>query len=337
MASNKALVHRYLDYCQVHRGRTRATLYTYRWAFEALCEHLGSTPFAEAGVDDYRRYIRATTKAGKRGAGQAPSPATIRRRTYELRGLIKWLYNEGLIPKDLSGHLEAPEVHNEAPKPIPVETWRDLWMSDLSDSDRVGFGLGLFCGLRRHEATALKPGHFVVVDRNPMIVGFGRKGGKWANMPWLSCVRQFKDGMPQLIGGNVQTFTEPLARLLRDRRNGPYLLDWEPTGRGRTRKYERPEGWIPPLQFNRRLERALKEAGLHVPGDVHQTPHALRHGFCTYLLRMGVELIEVSRLANHSSIDVTKRYLDTAVDPLGDRLGAVEDDVDLDDFGPWAA
>ena len=62
----------------------------------------------------------------------------------------------------------------------------------------------------------------------------------------------------------------------------------------------------------------------------------LRHAFCTNLLDAGVPLLDVSRMANHSSVVVTQRYLKTREDPLAALL---RDDADaeaaLSSFARW--
>lgn len=84
-----------------------------------------------------------------------------------------------------------------------------------------------------------------------------------------------------------------------------------------------PKGVINPDQFNKRLVRALRRNGL----DGNEfSPHALRHSFCTNLIDVGVPIQVVSRLAGHSSINITMRYVDTGEDPLADLLGAGSDE-----------
>ena len=55
------------------------------------------------------------------------------------------------------------------------------------------------------------------------------------------------------------------------------------------------------------------------------TPHMLRHTFCKNLERAGVSLPEIARLAGHSSILTTQRYVTPSGGDLEramDRLGA---------------
>jgi site-specific recombinase XerD len=72
-----------------------------------------------------------------------------------------------------------------------------------------------------------------------------------------------------------------------------------------------------PDQLNKRLLRLQQRCGIRQP----VTPHALRHTFVTRLLEVGIPLHVVSRLANHSDVSVTMRYVKTALDPLAEFVG----------------
>ena len=148
----------------------------------------------------------------------------------------------------------------------------------------------------------LAPRHF----DGGKLCGFRRKGGATANLPWGSCVRLLDEKRPELGAGLM---VAPLDGLLRERRNCELLVDW--SGRGQVEAY----------MVNKRLRRALRREGMD---ELSFSPHQLRHSFCTNLLDVGVPLLSVSRLANHSSVTVTQRYLATAEDPLFDLLEGAE-------------
>jgi site-specific recombinase XerD len=314
---NRGLVARYLEYCRRERGRSPQTVYKYALSLEALVEHVGSRRLVELGPEDLRGWVHApmAKRRGAKAVGDAAAPATVKRKVAELRSFYRWLHEvEGLVQRNPALALAAPTVHNENPRPAPEGLWRALWGADLNDDERVAFGLAYFCGLRRHEVTLLAAGHFVDVPER-RLAGFKRKGGAKANLPYQSCVRLVEERRPDLIGGSADSFLEPLDRLRAGRVGAATLLPWaQPTPRF---KHDAPKGFVDPFQFNRRLGRALVRAGL---SERAFTPHQLRHSFCTNLLDMGVPLLAVSRLANHSSVVITQRYLATREDPLADLL-----------------
>lgn len=331
--SSQTLRREFLEHQRRERGRAPHTLYEYDRALGKLIEHLGTLHVCEATTAHLRCLVLAPTLRGKRGAGVEPAPATKKRRVMELRTFYRWLHEEGYIATNPAARLHAPEVHNENPKPFPSDLWKELWASNLDDSDRVGFGLAMFCGLRRHEVTGLTARHFVDVPR-PIIANFKRKGGARRNLPYISCVRFFAERRPELIGGDPRTFLDPLERLRAARAGKPALLDWQDTLDRRwpiRQKHERPEGHIDPQTFGRHLERALVAIGKPRRAG---SPHMMRHAFCTNLLDAGVPLLDVSRLAGHSSVVVTQRYLATSEDPLAKLLAEVDGDVSVS-VNPW--
>lgn len=54
------------------------------------------------------------------------------------------------------------------------------------------------------------------------------------------------------------------------------------------------------------VRKWLDEVGKHLQFHIH--PHMLRHTFCTRLLKNGVELATVAKLAGHSSVNTTMKH-----------------------------
>lgn len=54
------------------------------------------------------------------------------------------------------------------------------------------------------------------------------------------------------------------------------------------------------------VRRWLEETGIHLRFRIH--PHMFRHTFCTRLIRNGVEISKVSKLAGHAGINMTVKY-----------------------------
>ena len=76
------------------------------------------------------------------------------------------------------------------------------------------------------------------------------------------------------------------------------------------------------IKYNRKnlytlCQKLAKKAGIKGFG-----PHALRHYFCTSLVRKGVPLIKVSRLLGHSSVSVTEKIYTHLTD--SDLLGVTD-------------
>lgn len=330
--SNAALVNGYVAYMRA-RNQSPNTIYSYQRGYAAFLTFLGKKSLLDVTFDDIDKYLNRS-RARLRDTEAAPS--TVKGELMELRSLYKWLHEQReLIGSNPARKYAAPKVDNEDPHPVPIDIWQLVWSAPLKDDERVALGLGYFCGLRRQEVTRLTPSQFVDEPR-PVIASLKRKGGKkYKGYPWTSCLRLYEQRLPHLCGDMRTQFVNPLRRLIAERSEARLLLPWadEINPRYVTRTTHRiPEGTMNPAQFNKHLERLLVRLGL--PGTAF-TPHSLRHSFCTNLLKAGVPILTVSRLAGHSSVQITERYIEQVEDPLGDLLNTQEDDDGLDFVNRW--
>lgn len=65
----------------------------------------------------------------------------------------------------------------------------------------------------------------------------------------------------------------------------------------------------------RSMERIVKGISSRI-GSPDITPHCLRYEFAKNLQRKGMDIVDISRLLGHTSIEVTKRYLRSSMDDL---------------------
>lgn len=289
--------------------RSPNTIYSYRQSYVALLRAV-DIPLRDVTTDQLDRWLRRP-----RRNGADPSPATHKRELAALRVLFKYLVSRGLIAHDPTVLLleDAPKIHNEQPKPIELKLWRKVWMSDLDDSARVLLGFGMFVGLRRAEIASLVPAQ--IIDDPPRLVGVKRKGGKRQGFHYGSCLDLYEAKLPEWIGDR-NLFTDSLNRLMESRAERPALLPFadERTERCVTRTVHTvAEGTVNPDLCGKRLVRILEGCGLD--GRAF-TLHQLRHSFCTNLCGIGVPIEVVSQLAGHSSLDITRRYVELGEDPL---------------------
>lgn len=70
----------------------------------------------------------------------------------------------------------------------------------------------------------------------------------------------------------------------------------------------------------RSIERIVKAVSSRI-GSPDITPHCLRYEFAKNLQRKGMDIIDISRLLGHTSIEITKRYLRSSMEDL---LSAME-------------
>lgn len=65
----------------------------------------------------------------------------------------------------------------------------------------------------------------------------------------------------------------------------------------------------------RSIERIVKGVASRI-GSPDITPHCLRYEFAKNLQRKGMDVIDISRLLGHTTIEITKRYLRSSMDDL---------------------
>lgn len=324
---NLALATEYLGW-QRKRNRSAETIYAYTDVLHKMVSWLGETPLATVPTRMLEAFIerpRARRRAGDGPKFGEAAPATRRRDITIIRSFFRYLIERGYIATNPALAMVPPQVRNVAPKAIDDDTWRAVWCHPrLDDTERFVFGMAFFCGLRRRELVDLNADHFALADER--LVGFTRKGGSESSFPYGSAVRLIAERLPRLVPEGADDALDRIRLYVMSRASMPYLLAWgdalgrddDPRLRGRQRLDRYPEGWTPPNVLNNRLRAVLRRSGL--PHDAF-SPHALRHSFVSNLLRVGVPLHVVSRLASHADIATTMRYVKTAEDPLRELLG----------------
>lgn len=284
--SSATIVDAWTEWASTKRKLSPQTVYTYRATYDSLLLALGRTPLAQATIGQLEDFI-----VRPRRGGVEAEPATKAKEVTALRSLWTWMRDRGIVHENPARLLVTPAVHNERPNPVSEAEWVHLWRQPLDDTERVAYGLALFCGLRRQEVVRLTTQQFA----GGMISNLLRKGGKLSQHPWYSCVRMFALRKPTLLP-SLDEFVDPLNALLA--RDGLLVAEWK-----------RRTSEVNPVMFNKAMATRTTV-----------NPHRLRHGFCSYMLDMGVPLERVSRLAGHASLDMTMRYVRTGDDPLADLL-----------------
>jgi integrase/recombinase XerD len=281
----------------VERGLARNSLTSYRrdlGIYEGWLE--------QSGVDAAERATEADLGAFVRYLGAEREPrlaaSSIARVLSAVRGLHRFLAEEGRTPSDPAKDLRPPKLPMRLPKAIPVEQ-----VAAIIDAARVGddvtalrdvalLELLYATGARVSEATALNVDDLV----DDEVVRLFGKGGKQRIVPVGSYARRAVD-----------------AYLVRSR---PVL-----SARGsatpalflgvRGRRMSRQAVW-------QVLQDAAERAG--VAASV--SPHTLRHSFATHLLAGGADVRVVQELLGHSSVATTQIYTLVTADTLREMYTA---------------
>lgn len=275
-AHNCQLADEWLRWLDVSRNRADNTLKAYELTVASWLGFLAGRPLGLVGPAEAEQWLlRPSRHGGPR------KPSSVKRDVAVLRSFYGWLEDRGHVHANLGRMVHPPTVHNRLPKPIPDGDFTEAWRSADDDRMRTLLGLMFYCGLRSIEASSLERRHVDVTHEQ--LAGFVRKGGGDDAVPYGELAQVWAE----FLGG---LWHPEFVTLLED---GP-LPDLGPG--------DLACGYPTPMAAQRAMRAFRARIG------AHWTPHQLRHGFVTNMLRVRMPIEIVSELANHSSIDVTLRY-----------------------------
>jgi integrase/recombinase XerD len=275
----------YLDHLRVERGLGRLTIEAYAAdlaRFVHLLETRGCTP-AEADVGAVSGVLVALTQLGLSARSQARFLSSV-------RGLYKYLAQEGLVANNPLSLIEAPRLSRKLPNLLS----RDEVLRLLAAPDRsLPRGVRDAAMLHTLYAAGLRVSELVGLGladldlRTGLVAAFG-KGKKRRLVPLGDLARESITGYLTNVRGH---WARPAALKL-------FVTQ---RGTGMTRQ-----------AFWKILKRYSAAAGIRKT----VTPHMLRHSFATHLLEGGADLRVVQTLLGHSDITTTQIYTHVSGDHL---------------------
>jgi integrase/recombinase XerD len=293
----------YLRHLAVERGLARNTLASYRRDLAIYAEWLASAGFdgpeqvAERDLSAFLRYL---------GAEREPRLATssIARVLSAVRGLHRFLADEGRTPTDASRELRPPKIPTRLPKPIPIEdVVAIIEATGVGDDvmalrDRALLELLYATGARISEAVGLDVDDLdlepeaadAASGAEPGSVLLRGKGGKQRVVPIGSYARAAVQAYLVRSRPVLSAAGQATPALFLNARGG---------------RLSRQSAWTV-------LVRAAERAG--VAAEV--SPHTLRHSFATHLLDGGADVRVVQELLGHASVTTTQVYTLVTVDSL---------------------
>jgi len=307
-ATLSAAAEEYLSWLAVERGRSPNTVAAYRRdlaAYEACLAASGrSAP--EAGVGDVEDYL-ARLRRDRR------SPATVARVQSAVRGLHRFLAEEGWARQDAGADLERARVPLRLPKAL--------------SEDEVGAIIGAVRGdgpAARRDRALLE-----------LLYGTGARISEAVGLDLADCAGQV--GLLRLSGKGGKERLVPLGRLA-----ASALASWlSPEGRGRVAPARwRRRGDAEAVFLNARGGRLSRQGAYAIvrrhaeaAGLEHRvSPHVLRHSCATHMLARGADVRVVQELLGHASIATTQLYTKVTTEHLRAAYDAAHPRA-----GPWRA
>ncbi len=205
-----------------------------------------------------------------------------------LRGLVKFLVEEGLLDRDPTQLAASPRIGRALPDGLAEhEVLRLIAAPDVSTlrglRDRAMLSMTYAAGLRVSELCGLELGD---VDRSRGVVSPLGKGGKRRLVP-----------IGEIALGHLDAYLE--RRADEPRLAGTSVLFAGPSGRALTRQ----AFW-----------KIVRRYALAADVPEHTHPHSLRHSFATHLLAGGADLRSVQTLLGHVSVATTEIYTHVSSD-----------------------
>ena len=282
-----------LTWLAVERGRATATLTAYRRDLVAYSTWLGErgiTRYADVAASDVVAYVGALRATGK-------APASVARAMVTVRGLHRFLVDEGLAAEDPAGDVEQPRVPSGLPKALSeaeVERLLDAPAGDepLVRRDRAILEVLYGTGIRISELVGLS---LADVDLDGALLRAFGKGSKERIVPLGRPARRALEAWLD-PGGRPDVAPERWAR--RGDAEAVFL-------NARGSRLSRQGGWLVVEHYGRLVGLGTK-----------LSPHVLRHSCATHMLDHGADIRAVQELLGHASISTTQVYTKVSTERL---------------------
>ena len=281
----------FLNYLSVEKGRSPRTIESYRRDLEAMSEALsrGGVRLESATPSALDGYLTELRKSGR-------SAATVSRARSSMRGLYRFLVDEGVRPDDPTATTGALKVPSRLPKALKEEEVLSLLDGISNDDplslrDRALLELLYATGARVSEAINL-------------------------NLEDLA----YDEGLLRVVGKGDKERLVPIGRAAQ-----AALGAWlEPGGRAALLAPFGSRGDLRALFLNQRgrrlsrqgahliVQRRAKAAGI----EREVSPHVLRHSCATHMLAHGADVRIVQELLGHASVATTQLYTKVSSDHL---------------------
>lgn len=307
---------RYLRHVAIERGLSENTRDAYRRdlsAYRAWLAARGIEDLAEVGPDTLADYVAELGGAPRAAVpGEDPRPVysaeTISRRLSTVRGMHRFLYEEGLLESFAGSGVRTPRKGKRLPKALRIEQVEALLAATggedpVSLRDRALLELLYASGARVSEVTAL--------DLDDLLSEAGH-GDAWTD-PAQSLEG---GGFLRVTGKGSKQRIVPYGSFA-GRALAAYLVRARPRmvakGRGTPALFVGPRG----ARISRQSAwLAIRAAAERADIAAEVSPHTLRHSFATHLLSGGADVRTVQELLGHSSVTTTQIYTQVTADTL---------------------
>lgn len=302
---------RYLRHVAIERGLSQNTRDAYRRDLDAYAAWLTAKSVEDLSQVQPELLAEYVAELNGAATARAYSVGTINRRLSTVRGMHRFLFEEGLLPSYAGSGVRTPKKSRRLPAALPIEQVEAILAAASGDDpvslrDRALLELLYATGARVSEATAL--------DVDDLLLGAERAGDADA---WVDPEALLGEGgLLRVTGKGSKQRIVPYGGYA-GRALAAYLIRARPAmverGRGTPALFVGPRGARVSRQSAWLIIRAAAErAGL----TAEVSPHTLRHSFATHLLAGGADVRSVQELLGHASVETTQIYTQVTADTL---------------------
>jgi integrase/recombinase XerC len=266
------------------RGASAHTLRNYSSDLEQFAAYFelpgeGAPPIEELDLPMLREWLSDLYD-------QELAVTSIRRKIAAIRAMFKFLLQEGLITRNVSGRLRQPKAAQRLPDVMSAEKTNNLLdaIAEQPEKERDIAILELLygCGIRVSELVGIDLGDVTLHDGWLRVRG---KGNKERQVPVVeracSAVRRYLDVRKAAVDETALFLNSRGARL-----------------------------------GDRQVRRLVKMYALAAAGDSTVHPHSFRHAYATHLLSDGADLRAIQELLGHARLSTTQKYTQVSLKDL---------------------
>ena len=280
------IINDYLEYLKYQKNYSDYTVLSYKNDILEFIDYLSreGLNFKTIEYSDIRFYLMYLKDE------KHDDNSSVSRKLSSLRGLYKYMANEGIVKTNVSSLVNAPKKSKKLPRYFEYNELEELFMvpdtnTSLGQRDLLLLEMLYATGVRVGELVNIKVKDIDLGRRNIIILGKGNKER------FVTYGEYCEDILKQYLSDGYILLNKTGSDYLFLNNNGGNLT-------------ERGVRYI--------LDELIKKTSI----NKKISPHMIRHSFATHLLNEGCDLLTVQKLLGHESIKATQVYTHVTTDRL---------------------
>lgn len=280
------IINDYLEYLKYQKNYSDYTVLSYKNDILEFIDYLSreGLNFKTIEYSDIRFYLMYLKDE------KHDDNSSVSRKLSSLRGLYKYMANEGIVKTNVFSLVNAPKKSKKLPRYFEYNELEELFMvpdtnTSLGQRDLLLLEMLYATGVRVGELVNIKVKNIDLGRRNIIILGKGNKER------FVTYGEYCEDILKQYLSDGYILLNKTGSDYLFLNNNGGNLT-------------ERGVRYI--------LDELIKKTSI----NKKISPHMIRHSFATHLLNEGCDLLTVQKLLGHESIKATQVYTHVTTDRL---------------------